>query len=179
MLTDRQIARAVRLREQPVTPAGHAIADAIRKTASVYANEPGPCSFGAWEGELSGHRMKVFVEEPESNSKLCGPACFNVIYAYQGSILGVPDTEKWKEIYSNGISTGISYLDAVASLASARIEQKARCGQPETVQAKMAKLPSDINILIQDYAMRSITDNKKKIDVRGPVFLTVRSEIIQ
>jgi O-phosphoseryl-tRNA(Cys) synthetase len=25
--------------------------------------------------------------------------------------------------------------------------------------------------------MRAITDNKKKIDVRGPVFLTVRSEL--
>jgi O-phosphoseryl-tRNA(Cys) synthetase len=25
--------------------------------------------------------------------------------------------------------------------------------------------------------MRYITDNKKKVDVRGPVFLTVRSEL--
>jgi O-phosphoseryl-tRNA synthetase len=41
----------------------------------------------------------------------------------------------------------------------------------------MAKLPSDINLQIREYAMRSITDTKKKIDVRGPVFLTVRSVI--
>jgi O-phosphoseryl-tRNA synthetase len=41
----------------------------------------------------------------------------------------------------------------------------------------MAKLPSDINVRIREYAMRYITDNKKKVDVRGPVFLTVRSEI--
>jgi O-phosphoseryl-tRNA synthetase len=39
----------------------------------------------------------------------------------------------------------------------------------------MAKLPSDINLKIEDYAMRFITDNNKKVDVRGPVFLSVRS----
>ena len=158
-------------------PVGRRMAAAIRKTAAVHAAEPGPCSFIAWEDEFAGHRVKVFVEEPESNTKLCGPACFNMIYAYQGSILGVPDTEKWKDVHSAGISTGITYLDAVASLAAARIEQKARCGLSETVQVKMAKLPSDINIQVGDYAMRTITDNKKKIDLRGPVFLTVRSEI--
>jgi O-phosphoseryl-tRNA synthetase len=177
MLTDRQIARAVGLREQPETSVGRRMAAAIRKTASVHAAEPGPCSFLAWDGEFAGHPVKIFVEEAESNTKLCGPACFNMIYAYQGSVLGVPDTEKWKDVHSGGISTGITYLDAVASLAAARIEQKARCGLSETVQVKMAKLPSDINILIGDYAMRTITDNKKKIDLRGPVFLTVRSEI--
>ena len=67
------------------------------------------------------------------------------------------------------------YLDAMAALAASRIEEGARCGKPVLVQAKMAKLPSDINLRIDEYAMRSITDNKKKVDVRGPVFLTVRS----
>ena len=78
---------------------------------------------------------------------------------------------------TEGAPTGISYLDAASSLAAARIEAAARCGKPETVQVKMAKLPSDINIRVAGYAMRAITDNKKKIDVRGPVFLTVRSEL--
>jgi O-phosphoseryl-tRNA synthetase len=178
MLTDTQIARAIRLREQPVTVAGRMMAAAISKTAAVNAAEPGPCSFRAWEGELSGHMLEIFVEEPESNTKLCGPACFNQIYVHQGSILGVPDTEKWVDVRKSGIPTGINYISAVASLAAARIEQMAHCGRPETVQVKMAKLPSDINIQVQDYAMRSITDNKKKIDVRGPVFLTIRSEIV-
>lgn len=179
MLTDRQLARAIGLREQPDTPAGRQLAAAIRKTAATHAAEPGPCSFVAYDGEFAGHRMKVFVEEPESNTKLCGPACFNMIYSYQGSVLGVPDTEKWKDVHESGTTTGITYLDAVASLAAARIEQKARCGLSETVQVKMAKLPSDVNILVGDYAMRNITDNKKKIDLRGPVFLTVRSEITE
>jgi O-phosphoseryl-tRNA synthetase len=78
---------------------------------------------------------------------------------------------------TDGITTGIVYVDSVAALAAARIEDGARCGRPVTVQVKMAKLPSDINLRIEDYAMRSITGAKKKVDVRGPVFLTVRSEI--
>ena len=47
-----------------------------------------------------------------------------------------------------------------------------------TVQVKMARLPGDINLKIGGYAMRYITDNNKKVDVRGPVFLTIRSVII-
>jgi O-phosphoseryl-tRNA synthetase len=178
LLTDREIARAIQYREQPVTTPGQMMAAAVRNTAAMHATEPGPCSFKAWEGELSGHRTIVYVEEPESSSKLCGPACFNEIFVFQGSVLGVPDNEKWQQVRREGAPTGISYLDAASCLAAARIEGAARCGQPETVQVKMAKLPSDINIRVAGYAMRAITDSKKKIDVRGPVFLTVRSELL-
>jgi O-phosphoseryl-tRNA synthetase len=41
----------------------------------------------------------------------------------------------------------------------------------------MSKFPSDVNLKVAEYAMRSITDRKKKIDVRGPVFVTVRSAV--
>jgi O-phosphoseryl-tRNA synthetase len=41
----------------------------------------------------------------------------------------------------------------------------------------MAKHPSDINLKIGEYAMRAVTDTKKKVDVRGPVFLSVRSTV--
>jgi len=67
----------------------------------------------------------VSVQEPEHNTKLCGPAC----------------------------------------------------RKPVAVQMKMAGLPSDINLRIADHARRFITDHKKKVDVRGPVFLTVKSEV--
>ena len=177
-LTDLQIARAVTFREEPISVKGRQLATAIRATATVHAIEPGPCTFAAWEGQLFGGRIRVYVEEPESNTKLCGPACFNEVFVYQGSVLGVPDNEKWATVRNDGVTTGIVYVEAVAMLAAARIEDAARCGHPLTVQVKMAKLPSDINLRIEDHAMRSITDAKKKVDVRGPVFLTVRSEII-
>jgi O-phosphoseryl-tRNA synthetase len=94
-------------------------------------------------------------------------------------VLGVPDVEKWKQVRTEGIPTGLSYLSAVSALAAARIEEAAHCGKGTTVQVKMAKLPSDINLKIEEYAMRFVTDNNKKVDVRGPVFLSVQSTIVE
>jgi O-phosphoseryl-tRNA synthetase len=176
-LTNQDIARAVRIREEPVSSEGKVLAAAIFRVATANAAAPGPCSFDTWEGTLGGVKVKVAVEEPESNAKLCGPACANEIFVHDGSILGVPDAEKWKQVRTEGISTGITYLSAVAALAAARIEEAARCGKSTVVQVKMAKLPSDINLKIDDFAMRAVTDNNKKVDVRGPVFLSVRSTI--
>jgi O-phosphoseryl-tRNA synthetase len=178
LLTDQEIARAVGLREEPVSPEGKALTAAIVRTAAAHADAQGPCSFDAWDGTLGGTQVRVAVEEPESGAKLCGPACANAIFVHDGSILGVPDTEKWKAVRTDGVPTGITYLDAVAALAAARIEEAARCGRPALVQVKVAKLPSDINLKIGDHAMRAVTDNKKKVDVRGPVFLSVRSTLI-
>jgi O-phosphoseryl-tRNA synthetase len=176
-LSDRELAGAISLKEDPATVTGRIIARAIRDTGLANPTAPGPVSFTAWEGELFGHRVQVFVEEPEANAKLLGPACGNEVFVHQGNILGIPDNEKWAQVRKDGISTGIIYLDAVAALAAARIEEAARCGKRVTVQVKMSKFPSDVNLKVAEYAMRSITDRKKKIDVRGPVFLTVRSEV--
>jgi O-phosphoseryl-tRNA synthetase len=176
-LTNQDIARAVRLREEPVSPEGKMLTAAIAYVALANATAQGPCSFDVWEGTLGGAKVKVVVEEPESNAKLCGPACANEIFVHDGSILGVPDAEKWKQVRTEGVSTGITYLSAVAALAAARIEEAARCRKSTVVQVKMAKLPSDINLKIDEFAMRAITDNNKKVDVRGPVFLSVRSTV--
>jgi O-phosphoseryl-tRNA synthetase len=177
-LSDREIARAVHLKEEPSSPEGKLLAQAIAKVAAANGAAQGPCSFDAWEGSLGSTRLKVVVEETESNAKLCGPACANEIFVHEGSVLGVPDAEKWKQVRTEGAPTGLSYLSAVSALAAARIEEAARSGRETTVQVKMAKLPSDINLKIDEYAMRFVTDNKKKVDVRGPVFLSVRSVIV-
>ncbi len=171
--------RRVHLREEPRSVAGKQMAEAIRDVAAEHATAPGgPCAFTAWKGEIAGREVEVIVEEPESNTKLCGPACANEVYVHDGSVLGVPDIEKWAKVRQEGVSTGITYLDAVSSLAAARIEEAARCGEGTHVQVKMSKLPSDVNLRIEEYAMRYITDHNKKVDLRGgPVFLTVRSVI--
>ncbi len=176
-VSDREIAGAVHLRAEPASATGKRMAEAIRNTAAEHAAAPGPCAFVAWKGEIAGREVEVIVEEPESNTKLCGPACFNEVFVHNGSVLGVPDIEKWASVRREGVSTGITYLDAASSLAAARIEEAARCGEGTRVQVKMAKLPSDVNLRIEEYAMRYITDHNRKVDLRGPVFLTVRSVI--
>ncbi len=178
-LSDREIARAVGLREEPSTPAGRLLAGAIVRAGTANATAQGPCSFPVWNGSLSGKQVQVFLEEREEGAKLLGPACFNEVYVHEGSILGVPPAEKWAQVRKEGTSTGIVFLDAVAALAAARIEAEARCGRGALVQVRMARAPSDVNLAVEEHALRHITDNKKRIDVRGPVFLTIRSEIAE
>ncbi|WP_292370603.1 O-phosphoserine--tRNA ligase [Methanoregula sp. UBA64] len=176
-VSDRELARAVHLKAEPVTIEGKVIAQAIAAAGAANAAAQGPCSFEAYKGSLLGAQVTVTVEETEANAKLLGPACANEIFAHDGNILGVPDAEKWKDVRENGVHTGITYLAAASAFAAAEIEQAARCKKGTLVQVKMAKHPSDINLKIDDYAVRAITDNKKKIDVRGPVFVSVKSVI--
>ena len=176
-LSDRDLAGAVSVREEPSTEAGRVLARAIAAVATEHAAVPSPCSFPVWSGEIAGTALDVTVIEPEENSKLLGPACGNEVFIHEGAILGVPDTEKFANIREHGTKTGIRFIDTVAHLAAARIEEAARCGEGTTVQVKMAKLPSDVNIKIADHAMRFVTDNRKKIDLRGPIFMTVESRV--
>ncbi len=176
-LSDLEIARGVTLRSEPATVEGRVLGQAIARTAWEHAAETGPCSFVAYEGPIAGVQIRVFVEEEEEGAKLLGPACGNEVFAYQGAVLGVPDTPQWAEVRKGGISCGISFLDAVSMLAAARIEEGVACRKPVHVQVKMARLPGDINLRIADHVMRDITDRKKKVDVRGPVFFAARSEI--
>ncbi|MCP1715638.1 O-phosphoseryl-tRNA synthetase [Methanocalculus alkaliphilus] len=177
VLSDRDLVRAISVREEPATETGRVLAEAIAAVATEHAADPSPCSFPAWSGEIAGTTVDVTVTEPEENSKLLGPACGNEIFIHEGAILGVPDTEKFAKIRADGTPTGIRFIDTVALLAAARIEEAARCGEGTTVQVKMAKLPSDVNIRIADHAMRFATDNHKKIDLRGPIFMTVESRV--
>jgi len=178
-LTDMEIAGAITLRKEPCSIGGRMLALAISHTAREHAAAAGPCSFVAYKGPLNGVEIKVTVEEREAAAKLCGPACGNEVYVHQGSILGIPDTPQWAKVREEGVPAGISYLEAVSALAAACIEEGSRCNRSVLVQVKMAKLPSDINLRIAEYAMRFITDQKKKVDVRGPVFLAVKSEVME
>ena len=176
--SDAEIARGVGLREEPQTVEGRRAVQAIMQAAAENAKAPSPCSFAAWEGELFGQKVSISVEEPEENSTLLGPAALNEIFVRNGAVLGVPDTEKFKEVREEGTPVGLSFLFAAANLAVARIEEAARLGETASVQIKMSKHPSDINIKIEEWAMRYITDNKRKIDLRGPVFMTISSKLL-
>jgi len=176
-LTDFEMAKSVTLAKEPQTVIGRALVQILASTARAHHADLGPCSFLVFDGELEGRPIKVYLEETEEGAKLCGPACFNEIVVHDGCVLGLPDTERFATTKEEGVSTGISYLHAVLSEAVAVIEKSTYLGQPVTFQTKMSKLAGDINIKIADHVVRYITDNNKKIDLRGPVFLTVRSEL--
>lgn len=176
--SDTQLVAAISVKEEPATPEGQEIVRAVVKTALLEADTESPCAFEVWEGTIGTSRLKVIVEEKEENSRLCGPAARNEVFVQDSKILGVPDTKNYAKVRKNGVSAGIGYLEAVANLAAARIEEAALLGESAAVQVKVAKIPSDVNLKVEPWAMRYLTDNNKKIDVRGPIFVAVRSEII-
>ncbi len=180
--SDKELADMIKCKREPGTDTGRAIAAAIVNAAQQHADKPSPCEFKAFEGKLGGRRVIVRVVEPERGTKLIGPAGFNEIYVYEGNVVGVPPKGWEKDEFLNsvrekGVSTGISYISAFAALAAQEIERAAKHGKKQVrVRVRAAKLPSDINLVIDEAAQRYITTNKKRIDVRGPVFTTVVAE---
>ena len=181
-LSDAELAGMVKLEKGPESDVGKEIASAIVRVAEQHADEPSPCEFSAFEGELLGRRIVVRVVEPESGTKLIGPAGFNEVFVHDGNVVGVPlkgweEDEFLKAVRAKGTRTGMRYIDAFAALAASGIEQAARAGKRRArVRVRNVKLPSDINLRVEEVALRYITSKKKRIDVRGPVFTTVEAE---
>jgi len=181
--TDEQLAEMVRINERPLTPEGLRIAEAIIQAAERNADRPSPCEVLAYEGPLLGRRVRVWLFEHEPGARLLGPAALNRIYVYDGNILGLPDKglehiSGVVEAREKGVKTELRYLDGVAMMAARGIEDAVRAGEESyELRSKMAKRPSDVNITIDDVARRFITSKRKRIEVRGPVFVGVRAGI--
>ncbi|HOV51610.1 MAG TPA: O-phosphoserine--tRNA ligase [Methanothrix sp.] len=177
-LTAREMAQMIRVDKAPTTAAGLSIAESVVKTCIEHGDTPSPCEFTAWEGELFGRRVLVLVVEPEENTKLCGPAFQNEIVVYKQNVMGVPRTARWEEAFLDGVTTGIRYIDAFAELAAYEVEVATLAGKDSETRSRIVRGPSDVNIQIDPALERYITSHKHKIDLRGPLFTTVKSQIV-
>ena len=179
-MSDRELAKQIFVDKVPETPEGLAIAAAVVSQCELHGEETSPCEFPAWEGEVYGRKVKVSVFEPEENTKLCGPAAFNEVVAYQGDILGIPNVKKWQKAFENhSARAGIRFIEAFAAQAAREIEEAAMSEATEhIVRVRIAKVPSEVNLKIGPIAQRYITGKKKKIDMRGPVFTSVKAEFV-
>ncbi|MBE0522114.1 MAG: O-phosphoserine--tRNA ligase [Candidatus Methanoperedenaceae archaeon] len=178
VMPDSEIARMVYVDDVPSTDVGREIQDAIVRTCEEHGNTESPCGFTAWEGELYGKNIIVKVVEPEENTKLCGPATMNELVVFNGELLGLPRMKKWDKVFDNGTGAGFRFIDAFAARCAKEIERAAQEGRGSETRARIIKVPSEINIRIDPIAQRYITGNNKKIDTRGPVFTTVKMEIV-
>ena len=177
-MTDHELASSVGIERSPVHDAGIAIEHAIVQVCEQHGSDPSPCEYLAYEGELFGHHVRVMVVEPEENTKLCGPAAMNEVMVHDGNVMGVPRTERWDTVLREGVPAGFRFIDAFAAEAAHEIENAARCGSDCETRVRGVKVPSEINIEIKPHANRWITSNNKKIDIRGPVFTTVRMRVV-
>lgn len=180
-LSDLELAGLVSVAETPCTAEGEEIARGIVRVCEEKGGEESPCEFLAWRGCVSGGgegkgEVEVWVVELEEKTLLCGPACLNEVVVHEGSVLAVPRGKKeWEEVFEAGVPTGIRFLDAFAALAARKIELWAERGEEKNceVKVKMVRSGADVNIKIDDLAVRFVTSWKKKVDLRGPVFVTV------
>lgn len=183
-MSDLEIAKLIRIDKEPLTEVGKKIAESIVKVCEEKGKEKSPCEFLAFKGTLHGVDIEVSVVEPEENTLLCGPAYLNELVVCDGSILGVPRDEKWRSVFEQGVPTGIRYVDGFAALAAHEIEKftmglKRYDDEKELkVRVRVVKSPSDVNVKVDDVAVRYITAKGKKMDVRGPMFITVRCRVL-
>lgn len=185
ILTDREIARALRFGIEPLTKEGKEIKEKIILEALEHKDAIGPCQFLIYDGEILGRKIRIYIYENEEGATLLGAAAENRIFIYNGNIIGAPlkgmdESPLIKEAREKGFCTNIRYIDGVASLAAAKIEEALKTGlKTVNIRVRMARRLSDINLELSEIARRFITNRKKKINVTGPVFLGVRAEIIE
>jgi O-phosphoseryl-tRNA synthetase len=203
-LSDRELASMLRMDLYPVTEDGRNLAESIISTAREHGDTPSPCNFTVFEGNFMDKTIEVKLVEPEAGTKLLGPASWNRIYVHDGNIVGVPHPHTidslqppedvveeiiegmGKEIVDDlaiqalkkGVPTGISYLEGVAAQAAYRLEEMIISGEEKlSLRTTIAKLPSDVNLKLDEVAVRYITSKNKVIDIRGPIFCTITGEI--
>lgn len=183
-LSDVEIAKMIGYVAEPLTREGIEVRDSIISKAIQFADTPSPCEFLVYDGYVLDRKVRVFVYETDIDTRLLGPAAQNRIYVYDGNILGIPACGMERLEYvvkarEKGIATAIGYLEGVASLAAAKVEGAAKTGGKSVeVRVKNAKSPADVNIKVGEVARRYVTSKRKKIEVKGPVFMGVRADLL-
>ena len=162
------------MEKAPLTPEGRAMAEAVVQTAIEHGDTPSPCEFLAWEGELFGRRSGSRWSSLRRTPSSAGRRLNNEIVVHKQNIMGIPRTSRWEEAFSEGVTTGIRFIDAFAALAAYEIEVAAMAGKESETRARIVRSPADINIKIHPALERYITSYKHKMDLRGPVFTTVQ-----
>ena len=205
-LNDREIATLLNYNYYPVTEDGKTLGKNILNTWEDKMDASSPCEFTIFKGDFLNKEILVEAIEEENDTKLLGPASTNHVYIYDGNILGIPENiektvhkvqespEKYdkknilseipkdtKIIYDaveKGIPTNIRYIDSLAAKTAYKIEEAILSGSEELVlRTTIARSLSDVNLKLDDVAMNYINNENKLIDIRGPIFSTIRLEV--
>ncbi|KAF5059154.1 O-phosphoserine--tRNA ligase [Methanobacterium aggregans] len=183
--TDRELATMLRINYYPATTDGRALMNSILETWTENGDADSPCEFTVFKGEFLGKDIEVVAVEPESGTKLLGPASMNSIHIQDGNIIGVPEggdvqDEAALKAVENGVNTNIRYINGLAANAAYKIEEMVVSGAEEvSLRTTISRSISDINLRLDEVALNYITGKNKVIDVRGPTFSTLNCKIIE
>ena len=160
--SDEAIAKAIYIIDKPETSIGKDIVEAIKKTAEKHRDEIAPAEFIAWEGKINNKEIKIKIIELEKGKKLIGPAGFNNIAVKNKNIVSGEEA---------GTKTGFDYMTAIANKVAHEVENKHESFE---YKVKMVRSLGDINLDIPKRVRNYIKANHKKLDIRGPVFISFK-----
>lgn len=168
ILNDKQIAEDIKYIEEPKTILGKEIAESIIKAAQKHKDDIAPAEVLAWEGMIGSKKTVVSVVEVEEGKKLIGPAAFNKIFVKDGNIINSLDE-------NTGQRTDISFIGAIANKAAAEIESKPT--NDLEIYTGMVRALGHINLKVSSLTKKQLEKHNKKIDIKGPVFITIKVNV--
>ncbi len=189
-LSDRDIAYSIKVDKLPVLDELNQLTEELINLCIENKNKKSPCEVSI-EKEIKFNKttkkIKITLIEKEENKNLLGPSILNKIYVYNGNIYGIPETfdnvkEEYvgelKEAKEKGVSTELTYIETICYKITSKIEEALVSNNGELkIRIPIVRSLSDINLKIEDLALKQIMGDNKIIDVRGPVFLNIIIEI--
>ncbi|HIP91407.1 MAG TPA: O-phosphoserine--tRNA ligase [Methanothermococcus okinawensis] len=189
-LSDRDIAYMLHIDKVPVTDELYKLALDLREVCIENRDKLAPCKV-ILEREIEFYSVKksirITIYEREEGKRLLGPSVLNEVYVYDGNIIGVPESdesikEEYRKLLENtrryGLSTGIRYIDALSFKVAYKIEEALVSNMDHLkIKVPIVRNLGDVNLRLEDVALKYIVSKGKVIDVRGPVFLNVEVDI--
>jgi len=177
VLSDHEIAEHVYIDKKPSAPEGKLIASSVSNAILEYGNSQAPARYKVYDRDLGKHHVTVWVFEKEEGKSLCGPAALNEVIVYDGNVMALPPSagafqnDLVKNALEKGVKTGISFRDAIGAFVAS--EAEAMTEFHKIIQFKNVKSGQDINISVHPLVQRYVTAHKKRLSLKGPVFVSV------
>jgi len=166
--TDKEISNGISYKFVPVTEEGIDIKNAIIQNVQLNKDLESPVEIKIWEGIIKGRKIEVKLWEYDKGVKLVGPAALNKVWVKDGSIYGLDSKKKLE----NGVDTGKTYLEGIASHMAYNIEILLDQNKKSyEYRLKICYRASEVNLEIKDIILEYIHSKQKKVDIRGPVFI--------
>lgn len=173
--SDVEISKGIKYKKIPLSEKGTEIKNAIIEKAIKNKDEKSPLEIKVWEGTIKDKKIEVYIWEKDKNVKLLGPAATNKVWVKNGEILGLSSEKS----IIDGIDTGITYIEGIASEMAYMIEIMLDQNKSEyEYRVKMCYRASEVNIELDDIILEYIHSKQKKVDIRGPVFIGLSFKII-
>ncbi len=159
-MSDEEIASLLKAKYEPKSNYGKTMEEKIKQLILKYKDKVGPFEEVVYEDD----KIKITFMEPDDGKKFAGPALLNKIYVKDGNLISSTKN-------MDGIFIG-TYLDFICKEVAYKIESKF----DGIYKLRWINGASDINLEIDEVVSNYIHRNKKRIDIKGPVFIDIKIE---